>query len=224
MMAFIQARMSSQRLPGKVLADVGGKPMLGYLAERLRNCREIDGFAVLTSDQPEDGQVADWCRAEGVQIYRGSLDNVLGRFIAAASELRQEACVRISGDSPLLDPKIVDRAVSLFRQIMPDLVTNVFPRSFPKGQSVEVVSCSALQRAAAEATVEDCEHVTRFIYRHPDRFRIENFSCPQNLGELQMSVDTREDFEAFRQVVSRMALPQASYDLDGLLRLYGYED
>lgn len=218
--AFIQARMSSQRLPGKVLAEVEGKALLVYLIERLRLCLRVSDIAIVTSTAPEDAAVAACGERSGVKTYRGSLDDVLGRFLAAAEAFRADAFVRINGDSPLLAPDLVDRGIAEFEAGKYDLVTNAFPRSFPKGQSVEVVAVEALKSAALETRdLQDREHVTRFFYAHPDRFRIKNFANDIDLSGIQMSVDTPGDLAAFRNLVSRMSGQHGNYGLADLLAL-----
>lgn len=220
--AFIQARMSSQRLPGKVLAEVEGKALLVYLIERLRRCSRVRDIAVVTSTAPEDAAVAVCGERNGVKSYRGSLDDVLGRFLAAAEAFCVDSFVRINGDSPLLVPDLVDRGIEEFEAEKYDLVTNAFPRSYPKGQSVEVVSVEALKSVASQTSgLQDREHVTRFFYNHPDRFRVRNFANDADLSSIQMSVDTPDDLAAFKNLVSQMTKPHWNYGLDDLLVLRG---
>ena len=163
--------MSSRRLPGKVLANVGGRPMLAWLVERVRRCRNISAFAIATSVNRSDDGIASLAAELDVPVVRGDLHDVVSRFLSAADQFNAEAFVRLNGDSPLLDPKLIDTAVSLFESGAFDVVTNVHPRSFPKGQSVEVVSMPALRLLAAQTgDLEDREHVTRYFYRCADAF------------------------------------------------------
>jgi spore coat polysaccharide biosynthesis protein SpsF (cytidylyltransferase family) len=220
MVAVVQARYSSQRLPGKVLREVAGRPLLAYLLERLACCRALEQTVVATSSDADDDAIERFCKAIGMACFRGDLHDVLGRFIAAAQWVGCDALVRINGDSPLMDPAIVDRGVGLFEEGAADLVTNVHPRSFPKGESVEVVAVSALRRAASlSSDSQDREHVTRYLYRHPEQFRIRNFKRAQDVSDIQLSVDTPEDFAAFAALVARMDRPQAQYGLDEILAL-----
>ena len=192
----IAARCSSARLPGKVLRSLQGRPLLLHLVERLRSIELIDEVVIATSTEPSDDPIAAWAEATGVSCWRGSLMDVLGRIRGAGASRGANAVVRISGDSPLLDPTLVRRAICLFFEHKPDLVTNVFPRSFPKGQSVEVLSRAALDRLDQEArNASDREHVTAYAYAHPERFKICNFVADQQKQELQLSVDTQEDFD-----------------------------
>ncbi len=220
LVAVVQARFSSERLPGKVLREVAGKPVLAYLLERLACCRSLSRTVVATSTEASDDGVARFCEQYGVAVYRGALHDVLGRFVGVAAELDETALVRVSGDSPLLDPAIVDRAVELFGSGDADLVTNVHPRSFPKGESVEVIAASALRLAAQESDDQlDREHVTRFFYRWPERWRIRNFKREPSAADIQLSVDTAEDFDALVRLVAAMKRPQAEYGLDEILAL-----
>jgi spore coat polysaccharide biosynthesis protein SpsF len=218
--AIVQARTSSRRLPGKMLRLVQGRPMLAYVVERLRRCRELAEVMVATSTSSDDDAIAAACGSLGVACHRGPLDDVLGRFIETIAARDLPAVVRISGDSPLIDSAIVDRAVRLFRDAASDLVTNVAPRSFPRGQSVEVISSAALRKAAAaELTPEEREHVTLWFYRHPEACAITNFAAAADMSEIQLSVDTAEDFADFAATIAAMKRPHWEYGLDELVAL-----
>jgi spore coat polysaccharide biosynthesis protein SpsF len=217
--AVIQARASSVRLPGKVLREVRGKPLLQYLVERLRHAASLDRLVLATSDDPSDDAVAALGSKLGLSVVRGPLDDVVGRFLLAATRCGLRALVRVNGDSPLLDPALVDRAVELFEAGGVDLVTNTFPRSFPKGQSVEVISVAALERAAASHDPEDREHVTRFFYRHPEQFRIANFTRTAYAGDLQLSVDTADDLRSFERLLDRLDRPHWEVGVERLIGL-----
>jgi spore coat polysaccharide biosynthesis protein SpsF len=220
LVAVVQARYSSQRLPGKVLREVDGKPLLGFLLERLHRCKHLSQTIVATSTDASDDAIARFCTDKAVPLYRGPLDDVLARFVGVAGQLGESALVRISGDSPLMDPEVVDRAVVLYEEGDADLVTNVQIRSFPKGQSVEVIARAALQRAAEETSdSQDREHVTRYFYRHPERFRIRNFKRDPDAADIQLSVDSAEDFEMFARLIAAMRRPPAEYGLNEILAL-----
>ncbi len=197
----MHARMSSERLPGKVLRDLAGRPLLGHLTDRLRSVASVDGFVLATSMSPTDDPIAAFADKEGLACYRGSLADVADRLLRAAEAHGFDAVVRINGDSPLMDPALVAKGVSLFREGGVDLVTNVFPRSFPKGQSVEVIATTLLTKIVAEASTEDREHVTQYIYRNPDLCRIRNFSADMPRAALQLSVDTIDDFHRIERII-----------------------
>jgi spore coat polysaccharide biosynthesis protein SpsF (cytidylyltransferase family) len=218
----VQARMASERLPGKVLAPVAGRPLLGYLLERLALARGPDCTIVATSDEPEDDPLARFASETGVSVHRGPLADVAGRLAAVAERYEVDALVRVSGDSPLLDPALVDRALELYAEGDWELVTNVFPRSFPVGQSVEVLPRATLERVLATTTEpEDREHVTRWLYANADRFRIHNFRHERDKSGVRLAVDTAEDLQRIERIVAAMRAPHTEYGLSELLRLEG---
>jgi len=213
--------MTSKRLPGKVLREIEGKPLLRYVLERLERSHEVDEVVVATSDDPSDDAVADLCETLGAHYDRGPLRNVAARFAAVAEARGLGAVARVSGDSPLLDPAIVDRAVHAFRAQELDLVTNVMPRTFPVGQSVEVVAAAALRDLLAQTDdSQDLEHVTRFFYRRPNGFRILNIESAEPCAEMRFAVDTQEDLERLEGLVGRMERPHWEYGLAELAELY----
>jgi spore coat polysaccharide biosynthesis protein SpsF (cytidylyltransferase family) len=219
--AIVQARMGSARLPGKVLAEVSGKPLLAYLVERLERARKLDGVVVATSDVAEDDAVASFCRAAGVECHRGPLDDVAGRVLGAARAFGLDAFVRISGDSPLLDQDLADRAAVLLAGTGCDLATNVHPRrTFPHGQSVEAFRRDAFERGyAAAAEPGDFEHVTPVFYRRADEFVIESFEREPAIGDVRLVVDTEEDLAVVTEIVGAMTRPHWDYGLEELLEL-----
>jgi spore coat polysaccharide biosynthesis protein SpsF len=204
----VQARMSSARLPGKVLMPLAGRPLLGWLLERLGRVRCGTGRAALpivlaTSEAPDDDAVAELAASLSVHCHRGSLDDVALRLYEAAESAGFEAFVRASADSPFLDPRLVEEAHDLYARGESDLVSNVFPRSFPKGQSVELIRLEAMREIlAATNDPEDREHVTRYAYANPGRFRITGFSAARPQPGLQLSIDTPEDFTRAQRCVS----------------------
>lgn len=218
-MMVVQARFSSRRLPGKVLRPMAGKPMLALLIERLERVHGTDGIVVATSSSADDDAVAQFADGLGIPCFRGPLDDVLGRFVGTFRRFELDAGVRISGDSPLLDPALVERGIRLFHEERPDLATNVWPRTYPKGQSVEIVSREALERADAGANGEDREHVTAPIYRHHEDYRIASFVAEMPSPDVQMSVDTEADFLLAERMLEAMSRPHWEYGLDALLEL-----
>ena len=219
--AVVQARMGSERFPGKVLYPVAGRPMLQYLLERLVRCGSLAAVVVATSADESDTPIETLCKARGVHCYRGSLLNVASRFQAVLGAYRFDAFVRVSGDSPLLDPKLVGKGVEMFLNGDFDLVTNVFPRSYPCGQSVEVIRADAFIRSADLMRGNDeLEHVTPFFYRNRDGFRIVNFSADRDYRGMDLSVDTPEDMSRFAAIVAAMTRPHWEYGLPEILEIY----
>jgi Spore coat polysaccharide biosynthesis protein F, CMP-KDO synthetase homolog len=218
--AIVQARLGSSRLPGKVLAEVAGKPLLEYLLERLERAESLHSVVVATSDDPSDDAIAAFCAVHDVDCHRGPLDDVAQRTLDAVDKRGLDAFVRISADSPLLDPKLVDRAVALLGADEADLATNIFPRTFPHGQSVEAFDSDAFRRgAAAMVDAHDREHVTPYFYRHADEFRISSFTQEPDLSSLQLAVDTPDDLGTFASLVGAMSRPHWDYTLEELVQL-----
>ena len=182
----IQARYSSERLPGKVMRPLLGKPLLGWLIERMQAVPGPECVIVATSDRAEDDPVAAYAQSMGAAVHRGPLDDVLARFVGAADAFRLDVVVRVSGDSPLLDPALVSEALrACGREI--DLASNVVERSFPKGQSVEAIAAGALRRIdALPLQAAEREHVTPYFYSHPGEFRIHGFSSASPAADVRL--------------------------------------
>lgn len=202
--AVVQARMSSTRLPGKVLADLGGRPVLEWVLSRLGAARELAGVAVATSDDPGDDPVADAADRLGARVIRGPLADVLARYAKAAAELGPEGIVRVTADCPLIDPAVVDEVVERWRAGDAAYVANVIePRSYPVGMDTEVVDTEALLTADAEATEPyDREHVTSFVRSRPDRFAHEAVRLADPRPDVRLTLDTAEDLDRLRAVVA----------------------
>lgn len=218
--AIIQARMSSVRYPGKVLHRVNGKPMLEYLLESLSKCESVNRVVVATSNNKSDDPVEELCRHIGVDHYRGPLDNVAQRFVEAINVYKFDAFVRLSGDSPLLDYRLVDRAVRIFQSGHFDLVTNTLRRTFPKGQSVEVLDRTVFATTYGKMLAPDeREHVTRYFYTHNEEFAIYNFESEKGYGNLELSVNTPEDMRRFKAIIASMEKSHWEYTFEELIEL-----
>lgn len=207
--AIIQARMASTRLPGKVLEDIAGKPMLVRVAERAGRARSLDGVVVATTREKEDDAVAGVCRDSGIPVVRGEAQDVLDRYWRAAQEFEAAVVVRLTADCPLIDPGLIDQTVQAFRTADPpvDFAANRLPwdRTFPIGLDVEVCSKKALASAWKEASEpHQREHVMPFLYENRDRFRILHVRNEKNLGHLRWTVDTPEDLAFVRAVHERL--------------------
>jgi spore coat polysaccharide biosynthesis protein SpsF (cytidylyltransferase family) len=205
-LAVVQARMSSSRLPGKVLADVGGEPALALLLARLSGAGSLDRVVVATSDGGDDDAVAEEASRRGADVHRGPLDDVLARFSGAIQD-HAGVVVRITADCPLVDPALVDAVVALLRE-NPEAVyaSNVEPRSFPVGLDVEAIRAQTLRDLAASATAaEDREHVTLAIRRDPDLYPRETLTSGRSgLESLRWTVDTADDLERVRAIVAAL--------------------
>src|SRR3546814_6034329 len=177
--------MTSTRLPGKVLLPAAGREMLAHQIDRVRRARTVGTVCIATTGNAADDPVAALAEREGVPVFRGSEHDVLDRFLRGAELVGADVAVRLTGDCPLTDPELIDAVVGVFRDAEPavDYATNSFPRTWPIGLDVEVAAMAALRQAAAEATDPyDREHVTPFLYRQPERFRIAHHTAPRDLS------------------------------------------
>lgn len=221
-LAILQARMSSTRLPGKVLRPLAGEPMIGRQVERLRRARRLDRLVVATSVGPEDDPLAAYCEGLGLEVIRGPLEDVLGRFAGAV-----QACgpatsvVRLTADCPLADPGVVDEVVEAHLRAGADYTSNVLPvRTFPQGLDVEAVKVEALLAAAAEARDPyEREHVTPFVYRRPDRFTVASVERAPSLAHLRWTVDTPADYAFVAEVYARLYSACPAFTTEDVLRL-----
>lgn len=193
--AVLQARSSSRRLPGKVTREIVGKPMLAHQIERVLRSQRIDKLVVATSTEAEDAAVEKIAVAEGVSCYRGSLDDVLDRFYQAAAPLRPGHVVRLTGDCPLADWQVIDRVIDFTIAGGYDYASNTIEPTWPDGLDVEVMTFDALAAAWREGEGPlNREHVTPFIYRSPGRFRLGNCRNGEDLSGLRWTVDEPADF------------------------------
>jgi len=208
--AIVQARMGSTRLPGKVLMDIAGRPMLTRVMQRLDSATRLDARVVATSHLPQDDPIAELCLREGLGCFRGEPHDLLDRYYRAALEQQAGVVVRVTADCPLIDPGLVDQTVQAFQQADPpvDFVANRLPRrrTYPIGLDTEVCSMPALEQAWRQATEpHQREHVMPFFYEQPERFRTLLLNYEEDLGELRWTVDTPEDLAFVREVYIQMA-------------------
>ncbi len=218
--AIIQARMSSVRFSGKSLKPMNGRPMLHYLVERLQHCDCLAEIVLATSTDPTDDELAAWGKSQGIAVHRGDLNNVAQRFVSALETQDWDAFVRVNGDSPLLDIDLIQQAWKIFQSQSCDLVTNTFPKSFPKGQSVEILRRAAFLEAAPKMTSpNDQEHVTYYCYQNPHELQIFNFHHNPDLSHLQFSVDDAIDFQQCEEMLKHMIRPHWTYGLEELVSL-----
>jgi len=208
---FIQARMSSRRLPGKVLAPLAGRPMIAWVVGRVAEVVSRSRIVVATSVSPSDDPLAAYAGQLGVGVFRGDLDNVVKRFQDCLQAHPADWLVRVCADSPLLDPGLIGLlAGSLDSGV--DLVTNVQTRTFPRGQSVEFINARTFAALDAAAMApEEREHLTQVFYRHPQRFKIVNIAARDPaLASLSHVVDTLEDLRAIEELLRSGPLPSVT--------------
>jgi spore coat polysaccharide biosynthesis protein SpsF (cytidylyltransferase family) len=216
--AIIQARMTSTRLPGKVLADLGGRPLLARVVERARLARTLAEVVVATTVNTTDDPVAALCASLGLPCFRGSEEDVLDRYHGAAGAHGADPVVRITADCPLLDPAVVDRVMGAYIEGGCDYASNTLHRSYPDGLDTEVFSYAALDTAWREARLaSEREHVTPFIWKNPARFRIRQVVQPRDLSALRWTVDEPADLAFVRQV--QALLPEGATSMEAILEV-----
>jgi len=214
--AIIQARLSSSRLPGKVLLDIAGKPMLTRVVERANLAKSINSTVVATTTDSSDDAIVELCELEGYHWYRGSQFDVLDRYYQAAREFQAQMIVRITADCPVIDPIVIDKTVYALVDYMhtnpdraqPGFSANRLPppwgRTYPVGLDTEVCTFAGLELVWKEARLpHQREHVMPFFYENPGRFNIIHVNHERDFGYLRWTVDTPEDLELIRQIYSR---------------------
>lgn len=208
--ATIEARMTSTRLPGKVLMPLAGIPALERLIERLKCSRYLDEIVIATTINSSDDVIVDMAKKLGVKYFRGSEKDVLGRVLGAAQSVDGNIIVEITGDCPLVDPKLVDRGVEEFFYSGADYASNIIKLSYPIGFDVQVFSIQILDQVS-RLTVDpiDRAHVSYYIYSHPEKFKLHNWSAPaeDTWPKLRLTLDEKEDYELL-DIIFKKLLPQ----------------
>ncbi|MCH7935503.1 MAG: glycosyltransferase family protein [Proteobacteria bacterium] len=205
--ASIEARMGSTRLPGKILEDVGGVPVLTRLLRRLRRAKRLDGIVLATTVNPADDAIEEWAEGEGLDWFRGSEDDVLARVVDAQQMMRSDIVVEVCGDTPLLDPEVIDMAIEAFAANTCHVVTTTRKKSFPDGIDAEVFRLSDLERVAATVTDRAVrEHVSLYFYQHPERYRIHHLPAPPawRRPDLRLVLDEADDLALIREIYTRL--------------------
>jgi spore coat polysaccharide biosynthesis protein SpsF len=225
--AIIQARMGSSRLPGKVLKDICGKPMLLWVVERAKRANTLQEVAVATTIDPLDDPIVELCLAKNIPVFRGSSLDVLDRFYKAAIEFKAGVIVRLTADCPVIDPQVIDQVVAEFLHSGVDFAANRLPppwkRTFPIGLDTEVCSFEALQRAWNEAKEPfEREHVMPYLYDRQDRFKTLLINHKPDYGSLRWTVDTPEDLDLVRLIFSRLG-NDGSFSWKEIVELYANE-
>lgn len=218
----VQARMTSTRLPGKVLKEILGKTLIEYLVERLRRVKLADTFVIATTINATDDPIVALCRRLNVPVTRGSENDVLARYYEAAIVHQAEVVVRVTSDCPLIDPEVIDAAIRFYRDSggQYDYVSNALTQSYPYGMAAEVFSFKLLEQAHSEALAEpEREHVTPFIYTRPERYRIGHLVQAENQSHHRWTVDTPEDFELVRRITEALYPSRPEFNTQDILTL-----
>lgn len=195
--AVILARMRSERLPGKVMLSLKGKPVLQWIVERLKNSKYLDNIIIATSEDASCNPIVEMCTRLGYDYFRGSEEDILDRFVRASRPYNLDAVIRITGDCPMVDWRIVDTLISLFFTNDCVYCSNVVKRTFPVGFDVEVMTPSVLREADQFAEGVDRQHITTYIYKtHPDKYKMIDLIAGEEIcyPELRVTLDTLEDY------------------------------
>lgn len=217
-LGIIQARMGSSRLPGKVLRKLGGRTVLERVVRAAERSGVLDELVVATTIEDRDDAVADECAALGVPCERGSVDDVLSRFLGVLDKYDSDVVLRFTADCPLLDPKLVARAHRVFLAADVDYLTTSIARTLPRGLDVEVVRTAVLRRIDALATDHHRTHVTSYIYTHADDFDVIGLTCQPDLSHLRLTLDTEDDWRLIAAIVGHFGdEPGAVREVAGFL-------
>lgn len=222
--AIVEARMSSTRLPGKTLKKILGKPMLVHLLERLKRAKTVNEVIVATSTEPDDAAIEKAAASIGVRTFRGSLNDVLGRVVAAARFAEADIIVEITGDCPLVDPDIVDTIVNKYLEGGLDYVSNVLEGSYPAGMDVQVFSAKVLEEVSRLSNdPEEREHGSWLIYRNPEKtkYKLLNVKCSKEQfnPNLRLFVDYPKDFEFVTKIYENLYPAKPSFGIADMLKL-----
>jgi spore coat polysaccharide biosynthesis protein SpsF (cytidylyltransferase family) len=209
--AIIQARMGSSRLPGKVLMEVAGKPLLAYLVERVRMAKRIGKIIIATSSLSQDNPIAEFCKKRELDCFRGSEEDVLDRYYQAAKYAEARHVVRLTGDCPLLDPVVCDRCVDEYFFNNIDYVCT--DQSFAEGLDCEVFSFNALEESWKYASLfSEREHVTQFIRKNGNFFKLRYISNEVDDSWIRVTVDCKEDFEVIENIILNSVSDEINID------------
>lgn len=199
--AIIQARCGSTRFPDKVFADINGMPLIWHSVNRLKQAKKINKIIIATTVSPKDDKIEKWCKENGVDCFRGNEENVLNRYYCASEAFPSDYIVRITADDPFKEPAVIDAVITKLIDEGYDHVTDNLPPSFPEGLDCEAFTKKALDQSEKDAETDfEREHVTQYIYHHPEIFKIGNVSCDRNLSHLRWTIDKEADLEMVRAI------------------------
>jgi spore coat polysaccharide biosynthesis protein SpsF len=205
--AIIQARMGSDRLPGKVLLKAYNIPLLQIMVERVSNAKEIDKIVIATSVEKQDKEIVNFCKKRNIEYFCGSEKDVLGRYKKAADKFHANTVVRLTGDNPITDPVIIDKVVKKFHSDDFDFVSNFYPypRTFPEGFSVEVFKKKILDEGYEKTQKpSDREHVTFFMWMQPEKYKIFRVDNKENVSKYRLTLDYQEDYQVIKEIIESM--------------------
>ncbi|MBR0101276.1 MAG: glycosyltransferase family protein [Treponema sp.] len=222
--AIIQARLGSTRLPGKVLKNLNGKPLIEQIINRLKYCKNIDAIVLATTTSNVDDKLANWCEENNISYFRGDENNVLKRYYDAATKYKSNVIVRVTADDPFKDPNIIDSVIEVLLNNKLDFAYNNNPPSFPEGLDTEVFTYKAIKKATEANTTDfEKEHVTQYFYNNLQIFKCSNFSYKENISHIRLTVDTEQDFHLAEMIYSKLSPKGEMFYLDDILSLFKAE-
>jgi spore coat polysaccharide biosynthesis protein SpsF len=218
--AVLQARTSSTRLPGKVLMEVNGRPMIYWQAKRILNAKSIAKLIIATSNDPSDDELAKYLQGEGFLVYRGSLDNVFSRFLEVSVMYQHDALIRLTADCPLVMSALIDTMVNKFYELDVDYLSNTLEPTYPDGLDIEIMKPSALGKLCKfDLSLAEKEHVTLGIYSRPTVFKIENFRGEEDMSQNRWTVDYSDDLIFVRQIFNEFQGKEPFFTLEDMMVL-----
>jgi len=223
-LAILQARTSSTRLPGKVLLDVLGKPMIIRQIERIKYAKNIDKLVVATSNEVEDLELIEVCKNNKIEFFCGDLNNVLKRFYDCALQYKPDNIVRLTGDCPLIDPEIIDKVIKFHLDGNFDYTSNVLNSHYPDGLDVEIFNFKSLKISDEKAQLQSQkEHLTQYILSNKQDFKIGFFYEGKNRSELRWTVDNKEDFDLITKIYQKLYHKNSIFLMKDIIKLIDNE-
>jgi spore coat polysaccharide biosynthesis protein SpsF len=218
----IQARMGSTRLPGKVLKDLKGKPIIWHVIERVKQSKLIDDVIIATTTSKQDNQIVEFCVDNNIKYYRGSEENVLERYYETAKHFDSDIVLRVTSDCPLIDPKVIDDILEFYLKNNYDLVTNagmdLANRTFPRGLDIEIFSIEILEKAYVNAKKKyELEHVSPYIYEN--KFDIYYFKNQQDYSKYRLTLDTIEDYKLIEKIYDELYDSSHNFYMEDIIEL-----
>jgi spore coat polysaccharide biosynthesis protein SpsF len=216
--AILQARMSSSRLPGKVLREINGEPMIYWQLKRILQAKNLDKVIVATSTDSTDDLLVDFLKSKEILYVRGSLNNVKERFDRVITQFPSDSFVRLTGDCPLVMPNLIDELIDAFLLANVDYLSNTINPTYPDGLDIEVVKSEAFEKLNKTALSKaEMEHVTYGLYSRSGQFKTQNYSNTQDLSNFRWTVDYQEDLEFIRAIFSHFKGREESFNFNELM-------
>lgn len=225
-MATIQARMGSTRLPGKAMKKINGKTLIEWINYRLSFCKEVDQIVLSTADTPENDPLEALAKEIGIDYYRGSEADLISRLLETAKKFSADAIIRVTGDCPLVDSELLDKMIKIYREKAPevDYVTNVSPPTFPDGMDLEIISTKVLEKLDKEIKHPLYrENLTATFLENPDAYNIYNVSDNRNIVGLRLTVDYQEDFDLVKIIFTKLHKDGQIFTMEDILDLFKRE-